>query len=64
MVIQTTEKQLKVLIKQSVQELLKREIMKIRAGLIAVISDAEQHDIEQKYGAPSRRATSSHLLKV
>ena len=64
MVIHITEKQLTVLIKKSVQESLKKEIMKMRAGLISMISDAEQREIEEQYGEPSRRVVASHVLKV
>ena len=64
MVIHITEKQLKILIKRSVRESLKKEIMKMRAGLVAMVSDAEQREIEEKYGEPSRRFAVSHVLKV
>ena len=64
MVIHITEKQLTVLIKKSVQESLKKEIMKMRAGLVSMVSDAEQRDIEEEYGEPSRRTVASHMFKV
>ena len=64
MVIHVTEKQLKMLIKRSVQESLKKEILRMRAGLVSMISDAEQQDIEERYGEPSRRVAVSHMLKV
>ena len=62
--IQITKKQLQMLIKRSVRESLKREIMKVRAGLVSMVSDAEQREIEEKYGEPSRRVFASHALKV
>ena len=64
MVIHITEKQLTMLIKRSVQESLKKEIMKVRAGLVSVISSAEQREIEERYGEPSWRAVASRMLKV
>ena len=59
-----TKEQLDVLIKKNVKELLAKAVMKMRAGLAPVISDAEQEDIEKRYGRPSRRVASSHTLRV
>lgn len=64
MTIQLTEQKLKMLIKQSVQEGLSTELMKLRAMLLPFVSDEEQEDIEKLYGEPSReKAPKRHKVR-
>lgn len=64
MTIQLTEQKLKMLIKQSVQEGLSTELMKLRAMLLPFVSDEEQEDIEKLYGEPSREeAAKRHKVR-
>lgn len=64
MVTQLSEKQLKALVKRAVQEALKKELMKMRAGLTSFISDTEQRGIGEQYGRPSRRIAAVDTLRI
>ncbi len=59
-----SEKKLKFLIKESVQEALKVELTKLRALALPEMSDKEQGEIEKLYGKPSRRRAKSYSLAV
>ncbi len=64
MTINTSNKELKTLIKESVREVMKDEISKLRALAMPSVSDAEQKDIERRYGKPTRKGVKSYTLKV
>jgi hypothetical protein len=53
--ITISKKDLKILIKESVKEVLEQEIMKLRALMLPYVSKAEQKDIERRYKKPLRR---------
>ncbi|MDO8470540.1 MAG: hypothetical protein Q7S63_01020 [bacterium] len=59
-----SDKKLKGLIKESVREALKAELMQLRALALPEISDKEQKDIEKRYGTPSRQRGKSYPLAV
>lgn len=59
-----SEKKLKGLIKESVHEALKTEIMQLRALALPEIFEKEQKDIEKRYGTPSRKKEKSYPLAV
>ncbi len=49
------KKELKAVIKESFREVLNQEIMNFRALLLPFVSEAEQKDINKRYGKPSHR---------
>lgn len=59
-----TKQQLKVLVKESVREVLSSEAAKFRALGIPYVSEREQKEVERLYGKPSRRAAKSSALPV
>ena len=63
MVVNISDTKLKTLIKESVREALKAEIMKLRALVLPDVSEEEQKDIEKRYGSPSRKSARSYILK-
>ena len=54
--ITISKKDLKILIKESVKEVLEQEIMRLRALMLPYVSKAEQKDIERLYKEPIHRA--------
>lgn len=62
MITNVTEKKLRSLIKESIQEVFENEIMKLRALALPEISEREQRDIEKRYGKPSRKIVTSYSL--
>ncbi|MFZ6016334.1 MAG: hypothetical protein ACOYU0_01720 [Nitrospirota bacterium] len=48
------EDKLKDIIKEAVRDVLEDELMKIRLLLAPYVSDAEQKEIEENYGEPSK----------
>ena len=63
-VTQLSKKQLKALVQESVKEAFRIELVKLRAMLIPLVSEAEQRDIERRYKAPSRKAIATHAVKL
>ncbi len=59
-----TEQKLKKIIKESVQEVLNVELMKLRAFGLKEVSNLEQKDIEKRYKKPSHRATQIHEINI
>ena len=59
-----SDKKLRSLIKESMREVLKTELMKFRALASPEVSDREQKDIEKRYGKPSRKRAGSYSLGV
>lgn len=64
MIISVSDKKFKTIIKESVREVLRSEIMKIRALFLPEVSEREQKDIEKRYGVPSKKAIKSYTLKI
>jgi hypothetical protein len=54
--IAISKKDLKILIKESVKEVLEQEMMRLRALMLPYVSKAEQKDIERRYKKPIHRA--------
>ena len=64
MIVNVSNKQLKTLVKESVREVLRSEIMKLRALVVPEVSEKEQKDIEKRYNSPSRKPAKSYTLKI
>ena len=64
MAVNISDAKFKTLIKESVKEAIRAEIMKLRALALPYVSEKEQRDIEKRYGAPSKKTSKSHALKV
>lgn len=64
MIISVSDKKFKTIIKESVREVLRSEIMKLRALFLPEVSEREQKDIEKRYGVPSKKAIKSYTLKI
>jgi hypothetical protein len=58
--ITISKKDLKILIKESVKEVLEQEMMKLRALMLPYVSKDEQKDIERRYKNPLRR----HIKRI
>lgn len=58
------ESQLRVLIKESMKEVINSEFMKLRAFLLPNVSQKEQREIERLYKTPSRKIAKSYKLKI
>jgi hypothetical protein len=54
--ITISKKDLKILIKESVKEVLEQEIMRLRALMLPYVSKPEQKDIERRYKKPRLQA--------
>jgi DNA invertase Pin-like site-specific DNA recombinase len=54
--ITISKKDFKILIKESVKEVLEQEMMRLRALMLPYVSEAEQKDIERRYKKPIHRA--------
>ena len=59
-----SKKDLKILIKESIKEVLEQEIMKLRALMLPYVSKAEQKDIERRYKKPTRRAIKKIEIEI
>jgi len=64
MTVKIDEKKLKLLMKESVREVMRAEIMQFRAFVLPEISEKEQKDIEKRYVNPSRKACKEYELKI
>lgn len=62
MTTKLSEKQLKVLVKESVREVIDAEVMKLRATFIPFVGQREQKEIERLYKKPSRRLGKSYII--
>jgi len=58
------EQKLKMLIKETVRESIKVEVMRLRSVLVPFISDKEQKEIERLYDQPSREYGKTYKLNV
>jgi hypothetical protein len=62
--ITISKKDLKILIKESVKEVLEQEIMKLRALMLPYVSKAEQKDIERCYKKPMPQAFKRIKIEI
>jgi len=58
------EQKLKMLIKESIKESIRAEILKLKAALLPYVSDKEQRDIEKQYGKPSCEVGRSYNVAI
>jgi len=58
------KRELKIIIQESIREILKQESMKFRALLMPFVSQREQKDIERRYNRPSRRTAKSIETRI
>lgn len=59
-----SERQFKILVKESIKEALDSELMKLRAFLLPSVSEREQKDIENLYKKPSRKIARTFNIEV
>ena len=52
-ILKIQEEQLRVIIREEISEVIKKEFMKLRLMLIPEISPEEQKEIENLYGEPT-----------
>ena len=63
--IKVAKEKLKMIIKESIHEVLEQEIMKLRALFLPYISKKEQKEIERKYGKkPSFKVSKRLKIKI
>ena len=62
--ISFNEQKLKTLIKESVREGIRAEILKLRVAFLPYIDNKEQKEIEQKYGKPSRKVVKTYECEI
>ncbi len=62
--MEISKKDLKILIKESVKEVLEQEMMRLRALMLHYVSKAEQKDIERRYKKPVRRAIKKIEIEI
>jgi len=55
--------QIKILVNKAVEEAFGREMMKIRASLLPLVSKEEQRDIEKRFKKPSGKYVRSFALR-
>lgn len=58
------KRQFKLLIKESVKEVINTEFMKIKALLLSPVSPKEQKEIEETYKRPTREVAKTYKLKI
>jgi hypothetical protein len=51
-------------VRESIREVLAEELIAARAMLTPFVSDAEQRDIERRYGLPSHKVAKSVSLSL
>lgn len=64
MVTQLNEKQLKMIVRQSVKEVLDANLMRLGALFFPFVSLKEQKEIERLYKKPSRKIARSCEIKI
>lgn len=62
--ISFNEQKLKTLIKESVREGIKAEILKLRVAFLPYIDNTEQKEIEKKYRKPSRKVAKTYECEI
>ena len=50
--VNITEKKLRLIIREEISDIIKKEFIKYKLSLIPEISDEEQNEIEESYGKP------------
>ena len=58
------KKELKAVVKESLQEVFVQELMKFRALLLPFVSQKEQKEIENLYGKPSRKVGKTIEIEI
>lgn len=58
------KRQFKLLIKESVREVIDAEFMKIKALLLPDVSTKEQKEIENLYKKPTREVSKTYKMKI
>ena len=58
------KKELKIIVKESVREILEQESIKFRALFVPTVSQKEQRDIEKRYGKPSKKGAKSIEIRL
>jgi len=58
------KKELKTIIKESMREIFRQELMNFWFLLLPFVSQKEQKDIEKRYGKPSREIAKTIDIKV
>jgi hypothetical protein len=56
------ENKIKIMVEESVEEVFRREIRKLRASFLPYVSKIEQRDIEKRFGKPSHKYVRSFSL--
>ncbi|OGF86673.1 hypothetical protein A3B19_00280 [Candidatus Giovannonibacteria bacterium RIFCSPLOWO2_01_FULL_46_32] len=64
MVVQLTEKRLKTLVRESVEEALDSKLMRLSSILLPKVSRKEQKEIERLYKNPAHKTARSYFIKV
>jgi len=63
-IITVNKKELKKVVKESLKEVLEKEMMEIRTLLIPYVTKEEQEDINLRYGVPTRKTSKSLKVKI
>ena len=64
-VITVEKKELAILVQENVRKVVLPAFMKLRALLVPFISDAEQRDIEKRYGKrPTRNVAKTIMIDI
>lgn len=50
--VNITEKKLRIIIREEISDIIKKEFIKYKLSLIPEISDEEQNEIDKSYGKP------------
>lgn len=58
------KKELKIVVKESVREVLAQELMKLRALALPSVSAKEQKDIEKLYHRPHRKTAKTIEIEL
>jgi hypothetical protein len=62
--LEVSEEKLRVIIREEISDIIKKEFMKLRLMLIPEISTEEQKEIEELYGEPSFEEAETIELDV
>ncbi len=62
--LEVSEEKLRVIIREEISDIVKKEFMKLRLMLIPEISAEEQKEIEELYGEPSFEEAETIELDV
>lgn len=62
MTTQLTERKLKTLVKESVEEVFDSKLMRLSSVLLPYVSKGEQKEIERLYKKPTREVAKSYFV--